>query len=82
MYAYEISTDDKFTKAEAVGRMEEAIQKYQSFLHDMLEVYENSDYEVQQFLNETYSETVFKYACVLDISEMLFEVATWEEVQA
>jgi hypothetical protein len=76
------SLDDKFTKAEAVGRMEEAIQKYQSFLHDMLEVYENSDYEVQQFLNETYSETVFKYACVLDISEMLFEVATWEEVQA
>jgi hypothetical protein len=76
------SLDDTFTKAEAVGRMEEAIQKYQSFLHDMLEVYENSDYEVQQFLNETYSETVFKYACVLDISEMLFEVATWEEVQA
>ena len=82
MNAYEISTDDTFTKAEAVGRMEEAIQKYQSFLHDMLEVYENSDYEVQQFLNETYSETVFKYACVLDISEMLFEVATWDEVQA
>ncbi len=82
MYAYEISTDDKFTKAEAVGRIEEAIQKYQSFLHDLLEVYENSDDDVQDFLNQKYGETVFKYACVLDISEMLFEVATWEEVQA
>ena len=37
------SLDDTFTKAEAVGRMEEAIQKYQSVLHDLLEVYENSD---------------------------------------
>jgi len=76
------SLDDTFTKAEAVGRMEEAIQKYQSFLHDLLEVYENSDDDLQDFLTQTYGETVFKYACVLDISEMLFEVATWEEVQA
>jgi len=76
------SLDDTFTKAEAVGRMEEAVDKYQSFLHDLLEIYENSDDELQQFLTEKYGETVFKYACVLDISEMLFEVATWEKVEA
>lgn len=82
MYAYEISANEQFTKAEAVGRMEEAIQKYQSFLQDLLEVYENSDDDVQDFLNQNYRETVFKYACVLDISEMLFEVATWDGVEA
>ena len=76
------SLDDTFTKAEAIGRMEEAVDKYQSFLHDLLEIYENADEELQQFLNENYGETVFKYACVLDISEMLFEVATWEKVEA
>ncbi len=78
MYAYEVSTDDKFTKAEAVGRMEEAIYKYQSFLHDLLEIYENCDDDVQQVLNETYAPTVFKYACPLDISEMLCEVSGWD----
>lgn len=76
------SLDDTFTKAEAIGKMEEAIDKYQSFLHDLLEIYENSDDELQQFLNQNYGETVFKYACVLDISEMLFEVATWDGVEA
>jgi hypothetical protein len=76
------SVDDTFTKAEAIGKMEEAVDKYQSFLHDLLEIYENSDEELQQFLNQNYGETVFKYACVLDISEMLFEVATWEKVEA
>ena len=76
------SLDDTFTKAEAIGKMEEAIEKYQSFLHDLLEVYENSDYDVQQFLNETYSKTVFKYACPLDITEMTWEVCSWEKVEA
>lgn len=82
MNAQWISLDDTFTKAEAIGKMEEAIDKYQSFLHDLLEIYKNSDDELQDFLTQNYGETVFKYACVLDISEMLFEVATWDGVEA
>ncbi len=78
MNAQWISVDETYSKAEAFGKMEEAINKYQSFLHDLLEVYENCDDDVQQILNETYSQTVFKYACPLDISEMLCEVTGWE----
>ena len=78
MNAQWISTDQTYTKAEAIAQMEETINKYQSFLHDLLELYENCDEDVQQVLTETYAETVFKYACPLDISEMLCEVSGWE----
>jgi len=78
MNAQWISTDQTYTKAEAIAQMEETINKYQSFLHDLLELYENCDEDVQQVLNESYAETVFKYACPLDISEMLCEVSGWE----
>ena len=52
MNAQWISTDQTYTKAEAIAQMEETINKYQSFLHDLLEIYENCDEDVQQTLNE------------------------------
>jgi hypothetical protein len=79
MNAQWISTDQTYTKAEAIAQVEETINKYQSFLFDLLEIYENCNDDVQQVLNETYAPTVFKYACPLDISEMLSVVAGWEK---
>ena len=79
MNAQWIPVDQTYSKAEALGKMDEAIDKYQSFLHDLLEIYENCDDDVQQILNEKYAESVFKYACPLDISEMLCEVSGWEK---
>jgi hypothetical protein len=79
MYAEWIPVDQTYSKAEALGKMDEAINKYQSFLHDLLEIYENCDDDVQQILNEKYAASVFKYACPLDISEMLWEVCSWEK---